>query len=212
MQNSIRPRVRAFLLGLVLLTPTRNLQVLAAEPASSQPPVASTSSEPETSVAHVAMGHLQTLPATHPDVKAVRAILDANGLKARTVESVSVVRNGRIVELYLQDGGIAELTGDIGSLTALQKLHLYGDRSLQLPLLTKISPAIGQCAELQELLINQNDLTTLPVEITNLQKLKVLSLADNHLLDLAPAVHDWAKKYDPKGLDLQNGGGSGGKP
>ena len=69
--------------------------------------------------------------------------------------------------------------------------------------LKKVSPAIGQCTELRELLLNQNELTTLPVEVTKLQNLQLLSLAENHLRDLPPAVQDWAKKFDPKGLALQ---------
>lgn len=137
------------------------------------------------------------------DARAVRAILDANGLKAKTVASVSVVKNGRIVELYLQEGGIAELPDQIGSLTALKVLHLYGDRNLPHPLLKKISPFIARCSELEDLLLNQNDLTTLPAEIARLTKLKSLSLADNRLTDLPPAVRTWAQRFDPKGLEQQ---------
>lgn len=83
-------------------------------------------------------------------------------------------------------------------LSALQKLPLYGDQSLPLPLLKKIFPAIGRCTELQELLLNQNDLTTLPVEIASLKKIRLLSIADNHLRDLPPAVLQWAQRFDPK--------------
>lgn len=137
------------------------------------------------------------------DARAVRAILDANGLKAKTVASVSVVKNGRIVELYLQEGGIAELPDQIGSLTALKVLHLYGDRNLPHPLLKKISPFIARCSELEDLLLNQNDLTTLPAEIARLTKLKSLSLADNRLKDLPPPVLTWAQRFDPKGIEQQ---------
>jgi len=143
---------------------------------------------------------VETLPATHPDAQAVRAILDANGLKDKAVSGVSVVKNGRITELFLQEGGIAELPEAIGKLTALRKLHVYGDRSLPLPRLKKISPAIGQCTEIEELLLNQNDLTTLPIEITRLQKIKNLSIGDNPLSALPPAVREWAQRFDPKGL------------
>ena len=144
-----------------------------------------------------------TLPATHPDAKAVRAILDANNLKEKKVESVSVVKNGRIVSLFLQEGGIVELTDAIGALTELEVLHVYGDRNLPHPLLKKISPAIGNCTKLQDLLLNNNELTTLPAEIAKLQKLTSLSLADNKLADLPPAVAAWAKKFDPKGMEQQ---------
>ena len=147
----------------------------------------------------------ETVSPDSPDYKAVRGILDANKLTKKKVENVAVVSNGRITELFLQEGGISELTDDIGKLTALKKLHLYGDRSLSYPLLKKISPAIGKCTELEELLLNQNDLSSLPDEIVNLKKLKNLSLGDNHLKGLSPAILEWAKRYDPKGVENQKG-------
>ena len=193
---------------LVLAETFRQDQATAIAAASSLtplPPVAAVTpaTKAAASPAAAAAGQPEVLPATHPDYKAVRAILDANNLKSKTVESASVIKNGRIVELFLQEGGIAELGDSVGALTALQKLHLYGDRNLPLPRLRKVSPAIGQCTALRELLLNQNELTTLPVEITKLQKLKLLSLAENHLRNLPPEVEAWAKKFDPKGLELQ---------
>lgn len=139
----------------------------------------------------------------HPDYKAVRAILDANGLKAKKVENVSVVENGRIVKLYLQEGGIKELPEAVGQLTELRVLHVYGDRSLPHPLLEKISPAIGKCVKLEELLLNSNELKALPAEIAQLTKIERLSLADNRLANLPEAVAAWAKKFDAKGLEAQ---------
>lgn len=143
-------------------------------------------------------------PAVQPippaEYRAVRAILDANGLKAKQVEGVSVVRDGHIVELYLQEGGVTVLPEAIGVLTSLEKLHLYGDRSLPHPLLTSISPAIGKCVKLQDLLLTSNELSTLPVEIAKLQSLTSLSLADNRLRDLPPEVLAWARRFDAKGL------------
>ncbi len=149
-----------------------------------------------------------TLPANHPEAKAVRAILDANNLKAKTVEGVSVVENGHIVELFLQETGITNLTEEIGVLTALRKLHIYGDRDLGELLLQTISPAIGQCTAITELLLNQNELTTLPAEIARLQNLRLLSIADNHLTNLPPTVTVWAEKFDPKGLKDQKPAGN----
>ncbi len=142
----------------------------------------------------------ETLSASHPDAKAVRTILDSNGLTGKSVEGVSVVSGGRIVELFLQEGGIAVVPDAIGELTALRKLHLYGDRSLKLPLLKTISPAIGKCTEIEELLLNQNDLATLPAAIAGLKKIRNLSLADNHLRDLPAEVAEWARRFDPKGI------------
>ena len=95
---------------------------------------------------------------------------------------------------------VTEIPDQIGQLTALRKVHLYGDRLLPQPLLKKISPAIGKCTEIEELLLNQNELTTLPAEIANLKKIRNLSIADNRLQNLPPAVIEWAKRFDPKGL------------
>jgi len=151
-----------------------------------------------------AAGQVETLPADHPDYKAVRAILDANGLKEKKVQGVTVVENGRAVKLYLQEGGVSELPEAIGALSELRVLHVYGDRNLGHKLLEKVSPAIGRCTKLEELLLNHNELRTLPAEIAALTKLKTLSLADNRLKDLPPAVAEWAKRFDPQGLTEQN--------
>ena len=145
-----------------------------------------------------------TIPTTHPDVKAVQAILDANGIKGMNWESISVVERGRIVKLFLHECGVTNLPSSIGALTELRVLHLYGDRSLSKPFLKTIDPAIGKCSKLEELLLNNNDLTTLPDTIVNLTKLKVLSLADNRLQNLSQPVSDWVKRFDPKGLNMQN--------
>jgi hypothetical protein len=150
-----------------------------------------------------AAGQTETLPEDHPDMKAIRAILDANGLQQKKVEGISVVKGGRIIELFLQEGGITQLTEEIGVLTSLRKLHVYGDRNLPLPLLKTISPAIGRCTEIEELLINENNLATLPAEIVRLEKLTNLSLGDNQLVNLPPDVAQWAERFDPKGLANQ---------
>lgn len=147
---------------------------------------------------------VDTLPADHPDVVAVKAILDANGIKGVNWESLSVVENGRIVKLYIHECGIKSIPSSIGVLTELRTLDVYGDRSLSRPLLETIDPAIGSCTKLEELLLNSNDLTTLPDTIVNLSKLKQLTLADNHLQNLPPPVNDWAKRLDPKGLETQH--------
>ena len=152
----------------------------------------------------VASAQKYTLVPWHPEYKAVRAILDANGLTAKKVESVTVTRKGHFVELYLQEGGVTVVPDAIGELPELELLHLYGDRNQKYPLLQQISPAIGKCVKLHTLLLNNNDLQTLPVEITKLEQLTSLSLADNCLHDLPTEVAEWAKKFDPKGLEIQH--------
>jgi len=145
----------------------------------------------------------EALPAGHPDAKAVRAILDANGLAQKTVEGVSVIEGGRIVGLYLQECGITELTAEIGKLDALRMLWLFGDRKQSYPLLKKIAPEIGLCSNLEDLQLAQNDLETLPVEITKLPKIKSVTIGDNKLKNLPTEVLAWVKQKDPKGLELQ---------
>ncbi len=176
------------------------LLVLKETFAQKPPVVAAAAATAVTPAAAPAAVKADVLPADHPDVKAVRAILDANGLKQKAVDGVSVVENGRITGLFLQEGGITELPDAVGTLTALRKIHLYGDRTLPQPLLKKISPAIGRCTEIEELLLNQNELSTLPAEIANLQKIRNLSIADNRLQNLPPAALKWAQRFDPKGL------------
>lgn len=137
------------------------------------------------------------------DLAAVEALLEANGV-ARPVESM-IVRNreGRIVELYLQEAGISEITADIGQLTELSKLHCYGDRTLGLPLLVRVDAAIVNCANIRELLLNQNDLEELPEAIINLQNLEVFSVGDNLLAEATEPVRAWLNQNDPDWLDSQ---------
>jgi hypothetical protein len=145
----------------------------------------------------------ETLAPTSPDYKAVRAILDANNLKQKTVDGACVVENGRVVKLYIQECGVTTITEQIGTLTELRVLHCYADRNLGHPFLTKVSPAIARCTKLEELLLTDNDLTALPPEIVKLTNLKSLSVAGNRLNRLPPAVAAWAKKFDPNGADKQ---------
>lgn len=146
----------------------------------------------------------ETLSPDHPEYRAIRSILDANGLSERTVAGVAVVEHGRVVGLYLQEAGVVKLTDPIGQLTALRTLHLYGDRNLSLPLLKSVSPALGKCTELEELLLNQNDLQSLPREITALKNIRNLAVGDNFMKNLDPTVTAWIRQNDPKGLADQN--------
>jgi hypothetical protein len=146
---------------------------------------------------------VETVPADHPDAKAVRALLDANGLKNINVNDIAVVEGGRIVKLYLKEIGVAKITSDIGELTELKGLHAYGDPKQSMPLLKTVDPAIGKCTKLEELLLNDGELTTLPDTVVNLTKLTHLSVGNNQLHNLSPAVTDWIKQFDPKGLDQQ---------
>ena len=150
----------------------------------------------------------EAISATNTDAKAVRLILDSNGLTNVTVAEVAVVEGGRIVGLYLQERGVEEIPdypSTLSFLSQLRTLHVYGDRKLKLPLLKKVPVKIKDCARLEELLLQGNDLGTLPPTIAQLPHLKTLSLADNHLSNLQPAVAEFVTRLDPQGMTRQNG-------
>jgi hypothetical protein len=158
---------------------------------------------PTTSTGEAPKVLTETLPPTHPEYLAVRAILDANKLNDAQVADRTLVRDGHVVELLLQESGVTTIPDAIGALTHLERLHCYGDRELTLPFLQTISPAIGKCQALKELLINDNDLKSLPDEMANLDKVERLSLAGNRLQNLSPALEKWAKGRDAQGLNKQ---------
>ena len=80
----------------------------------------------------------EAISADSLDAKAVRVILDANGLTNVTVADVAVFEGGRIVGLYLQNRGVEDIpdapASTLSYLDQLRTLHVYGNRALQLPL------------------------------------------------------------------------------
>jgi len=139
------------------------------------------------------------------DSFAVRALLDANGLAEKRVDGVAVFDSSkRVVELYIQEGGITAITWHIGVLTKLRVLHCYGDRKQKFPLLKSIAPEISNCKSLRQLLVNQNELTELPEKIISLDSLTNLSIGDNKLCNLNDNVKKWADKFDPDWNTTQN--------
>jgi hypothetical protein len=154
---------------------------------------------------------LRNLGLLNADSLAVRALLDANGLYSKQVGGGasggvavfdSITR--RIKELYIQEGGITQITADIGQLTELTLLNCYGDRKQAYPLLISVSQSISKCTKLTQLLLNQNNLATLPVQITALKNLTNLSLGDNYLCNQPDTIKNWATKYDPDWASTQN--------
>lgn len=131
------------------------------------------------------------------DAAAVQALLKANNLQ-HPLEGIAVPNaQGRIVELYLQEAGVQKITADIGQLSELELLHCYGDRKLGLPLLKEVDPAIGKLTKLKTLLLNQNELTTLPTAMTALQNLALLSVGENDLNISDPSLIRYLNIYDP---------------
>lgn len=130
------------------------------------------------------------------DRAAVRTLLDANNLTNKQVDAISVYQNDRITKLYLQESGVSNITADIGQLSELSLLHVYGDRALPYPLLSRIAPEIGSCSQLTELLLSQNSLTNLPAAVTNLTRLTICSIGDNFLCEADPVWENWADTFD----------------
>ena len=150
----------------------------------------------------------EAIPTNSIDARVVRVILDVNGLDKVAVSDVAVVEGGRIVELYLQELGvevIPDYPPTLAWLDQLRTLHLYGNRKLKLPLLRGLPDGIAKCVHLEEILLQHNDVGTLPDALVKLPSLKTLSLADNHLQKLSPAVAALAARLDPQGMTQQNG-------
>ena len=93
------------------------------------------------------------------------------------------VENDRIVELNLNNAGLTgELPSEIGELTQLRRLTLFGNE------LTSLPESIGQLSELEYLDLDQNQLTELPESLGNLVKLRTLWLARNQLTELPTSL------------------------
>ena len=93
------------------------------------------------------------------------------------------MENGRVVELELED---FDLTGavpaEIGQLTSLDVLSLYGNR------LTSVPAEIGQLTSLERLNLDYNQLTSVPAEIGQLTSLQYLYLTDNQLTSVPAEI------------------------
>jgi internalin A len=85
-------------------------------------------------------------------------------------------------ELDLQDQELTKLPPEIGQLTALRSLVLWGNR------LTTLPPEIGQLTQLQSLNLYGNKLTILPPEIGQLTALRMFGLSGNDLTTLPPEI------------------------
>jgi len=101
--------------------------------------------------------------------------------------------------------GLMHLPPEIGQLTALQTLHLGGNKLIVLPPeigqltalqmldlqdnhLTALPPEIGQLTALQTLNLTSNQLTALPAEIGHLATLRMLELGNNQLVAIPPEI------------------------
>lgn len=86
------------------------------------------------------------------------------------------------IQLDLSNLGLTTLPPEIGQLTSLTELNLYGNQ------LTTLPPEIGQLTALTALYLHDNHLSTLPPEIGQLTALTMLRLYGNHLTTLPPEI------------------------
>jgi hypothetical protein len=144
----------------------------------------------------------------------VRMILDSLNLSTVPVDSVALVRGGRIVEvnlrgrnmtrvpfgmerlaflevLDLSNNSLSFLPGSLGMMHALKKLTLNNNQ------LTGLFQNIGDLRQLQSLDVSDNMLTALPDSIVFLSALQFLDLNNNRLCGLSPAIAAWATTFDP---------------
>jgi hypothetical protein len=109
------------------------------------------------------------------DSAIVRRALDNMQLDSVSVNSVSLVRNGRIVGVSLRGIKIYRLSREIQSLTELTELDLG------LTGITDVLPNIDEFEKLSILRLDSNDITFLPSRIVNIKGLKELNLSANKL-------------------------------
>lgn len=170
---------------------------------------------------HKYIGWFWLNPKLHPpcndyscDSLTVRQILDSCGRQELPVDSVSVVRSGRITELHLRGFGSKAGSQLIGRLGFLEILDL-GENQLETPpfflnqlwilqvlkldrnSLTVIPENMGFLIYLRHLDISYNNLRILPVSITNLRPFELLDLSNNNLCSLSQSQSSWAAFYDP---------------
>lgn len=118
------------------------------------------------------------------DSLAVRAILDTNSLDTLSVEDVTDSSGGRITSLKIYCKGNSIIPAEIGRLTNLINLNLFGNKISSLP------SEIGKLTNLINLYLGGNFLTSLPTEISNLKNLSTLDINSNGFTFLPPEIFE----------------------
>ena len=84
--------------------------------------------------------------------------------------------------LDLSDKGITELPAEIGELTSLKVLYLYGNQ------LSSVPAEIGELTSLERLDLSHNQISSVPAEIGKLTSLKELNLGNNQLSNIPAEI------------------------
>jgi len=113
------------------------------------------------------------------DTLVVRELLDSNGLIDTPVTSVTVVKNGRVGELDLTHRAISVIPKSIGN---LRLTHLIVNENF----ISSLPVEIGKIASLEYLSATMNRLFELPHEIGNCKRLKHLEVSNNRYFNRIP--------------------------
>ena len=147
------------------------------------------------------------------DVAALRLFLSDCGLDSVAVESIATFSGGRITGITLDHRGLRSLSMELVRLSKLESLDVHGnfisepfrtvDQCTTLKVLRLDSNTIqfmpnqiSALRSLVELDISNNNISSLPISITELSPTK-LNLANNRLLAISGPAAQWADTYDP---------------
>ncbi len=145
------------------------------------------------------------------DTLAVRAILDSNGLFDLSYESVTEIKNGRVVDLNLNRLNISIMPKEIGVLR-LKRLHCADNSLESLPNeigevrtldklivknnnIGKLPGSIEHLTHMKHMDLSKNKLSSLPKNISKLTRLDFLSVDHNGLISVDPAIKIWIETY-----------------
>ncbi|UII77795.1 DUF5018 domain-containing protein [Flagellimonas sp. HMM57] len=94
------------------------------------------------------------------------------------------LENGKVTELRLSEKGLTILPKEIGSLSELVVLYVYGNGISEIP------KEIGNLENLEILSIGKNFLSTVPNEIWNLRMLKELFITQTRISSIPPDIEN----------------------
>lgn len=115
-------------------------------------------------------------------------VLDLSKAKITSIPSDFLTKIPNVEKLVLDKNHLVNLPPQLGSLSKLSHLSLYGNNLQVLP------PSIGDLKSLQYLDLHSNTLESLPEEIWNLSSLSVLNISSNALSSFPKPPLSVAKK------------------